>query len=91
MARLRGRIDLRIAPDDERKLRAAAQASHARSISAFVLSTALEHADEILVQRTLVPGDYFEALLAALDEPARPIPELAATAAQPRPYTRSSG
>jgi uncharacterized protein (DUF1778 family) len=70
-------------------LRQAAQAQHT-SISAFVLDAATTAADVVLARadRTLMPADQFDGLMAALDEPDE-APALAALAAKPRKFRRS--
>ena len=64
------RFEFRIQPDAKRRIEAAAALAN-ESASDFARTAALARADEILdrQERTLVPPDYFEALLRALDEP----------------------
>ena len=50
------------------------------TVSAFVVDAAYERAEQVIDEHrsTLVPSDYFDRLLAALDEAPQVIPELAA-------------
>ncbi len=72
-----GRLGLRVRPEVEQRLRAAAEVEH-QPLSAFVLSAAEQRANEVLreLSVTLVPPEFFDHLLAALDEPAYPNPAL---------------
>lgn len=64
------RINLRLSPAQEEKLRYAA-ASSQTSLSDFVLASALDRADRVLADRTefTADDDTFERLLEALDTP----------------------
>lgn len=71
------KLDLRLTRAAKRTLRAAAAASH-RSVSEFVLESALARADETLADRrgfTLSPAQW-KAFTIALDAPPRPLPRL---------------
>jgi uncharacterized protein (DUF1778 family) len=50
----------------------------------FVISSAEARAEEVLASRTLVPADYFDQLIAALDEPVTPNEALRTLARRPR-------
>jgi uncharacterized protein (DUF1778 family) len=68
------KLDLRVSRSTKRALEAAASASH-RSVSAFVLESALARADEMLADRrtfNLSKAKWTE-FLTALDAPARPL------------------
>ena len=71
------KLDLRITPDAKRALQAAALASH-RSVSEFVLESALERAGEALANRRTfgLNVTQWKAFMAALDAPPRPLPRL---------------
>lgn len=71
------KLDLRLTWNAKRALRAAAAASH-RSVSEFVLESALARADEALADRRTFDLDakQWKAFLAALDAPPRPLPRL---------------
>lgn len=79
------RIEFRIEPDKERRLRRAAALAE-ENLSAFVLSAALDRAEQVTAEAsmTVVPADFFDALHAALDEPPQPSEALARTARRPR-------
>ncbi len=71
------KLDLRLTPDAKRTLSAAAAASD-RSVSEFVLESALAHAKETLPDRHkfLLDELHWEAFLTALDAPTPPMPRL---------------
>jgi len=71
------KLDLCLTPQAKQRLYAAAQAEQ-RSVSEFVLHSALERAEETLSDRrvfTLPPAEW-KKFLAALDAPPRPLPRL---------------
>jgi len=69
------KLDLRLTRQAKSALQAAAATSH-RSVSEFVLESALARADETLAdRRTFALNDkQWKAFLAALDAPPRPLP-----------------
>jgi uncharacterized protein (DUF1778 family) len=72
------RTEVRLSPAVKARIARAAKLSN-RKTSDFIREAASERADEILAaheQVTVVPEDYFAALLAALDEPAEVIDPL---------------
>jgi uncharacterized protein (DUF1778 family) len=71
------KLDLRLTHDAKRALQAAAAVAH-RSVSEFVLESALARADEALADRRTFRLDrvQWKAFLAALDAPPRPLPRL---------------
>ena len=71
------KLDLRLSRSAKRTLEAAASVS-SRSLSSFVLESALSRADETLAdRRTFVLGRAkWSEFLAALDAPIRPLPRL---------------
>lgn len=71
------KLDLRLTPEAKKALQSAAIASR-RSVSEFVLESALARADETLADRRTFGLDAkrWKAFLAALDAPPRPIPRL---------------
>lgn len=73
----REKLDLRLSAQDKRTLQAAAQASR-RSVSEFVLESALARADEALADRRSfgLKEEQWQAFVAALDAPPRPLPRL---------------
>jgi uncharacterized protein (DUF1778 family) len=81
------RLNFRISAESERQLRSAAEASH-ETLTDFVLGAAQDRADEVLRTRTVVPSDYFDQLLAALDEPPVSVPALAKAARRKRQFVQ---
>lgn len=71
------KLDLRLTADAKRTLSAAAKAMH-RSVSEFVLESALARAQEALPDRQHfgLSSERWEAFLEALDAPPRPAPRL---------------
>ena len=71
------KLDLRLTRKAKSTLRAAAAASN-RSVSEFVLESALARADEALADRRTfgLNAAQWRAFLAALDAPPRPLPHL---------------
>ena len=72
------KLDLRLSLQAKEKLQAAARVAH-RSMSEFVLESALVRADETLASRTRfgLDADRWQAFLTALDAPPRELPRLA--------------
>jgi uncharacterized protein (DUF1778 family) len=74
---LTGRLNFRLTDDQERALRQAA-ALTGQSVSGFVLSSAVEHAHQLLERANhieLSAAD-FRRFIAELDKPAEVVPEL---------------
>lgn len=71
------KLDLRLSSDDKRTLAAAAEAEH-RSLSDFVLRSALERARESLPDRQFfgLNAEQWEAFMEALDAPPRDLPRI---------------
>ena len=71
------KLDLRLTRDAKKALQAAAAASH-RSVSEFVLESALARADEALADRDVfrLNTAQWKAFIAALDAPPRSMPRL---------------
>lgn len=71
------KLDLRLTRHAKRTLQAAAATSH-RSVSEFVLESALARADETLADRRIftLNDKQWKAFLAALDAPPRAMPRL---------------
>ncbi len=84
------RIETRVSPADRARIGAAAVARH-ESVARFVQRAALKEADDVLgreVDVTRMPVDQFEDLMAALDRPTEPIPEVVQLAASDRAFSR---
>jgi uncharacterized protein (DUF1778 family) len=71
------KLDLRLTRNAKRALQAAAAAAH-RSVSEFVLESALARADETLADRRkfTLNASQWKTFLEALDAPPRPLPYL---------------
>ena len=78
------KLDLRLTLAAKRMLHAAAAAER-RSVSEFVLDSALSRAEETLADRRFfgLAAERWEAFLAALDAPPRPLPRLERLFAEP--------
>jgi uncharacterized protein (DUF1778 family) len=71
------KLNLQLTRDAKRTLQAAAAVSH-RSVSEFVLESALARADEVLAGRRsfTLSAAQWKAFVRALDAPPRPLPRL---------------
>jgi uncharacterized protein (DUF1778 family) len=71
------KLDLRLTPEAKRTLNIAASAA-GRSVSEFVLESALSRAEETLADRRHfgLDAESWEAFMAALEAPPREIPQL---------------
>ena len=71
------KLDLRLTGAAKRTLQSAAEASH-KTLSDFVLESALSRADNVLADRRVLQLDdsRWVAFMAALDAPTRPRPRL---------------
>jgi uncharacterized protein (DUF1778 family) len=78
------KLDVRVSPSAKAKLQAAASASH-RSMSDFVMESALARAEETLAERRIFSLDVekWAAFQAALDAPTRTLPRLQALLEEP--------
>lgn len=85
------KLDLRLTPEAKRVLNAAARASR-RSVSDFVLESALARAEEALPDRQHFGLDavQWKAFLAALDAPPRSLPRLRQLLSKPSVFDRGS-
>jgi uncharacterized protein (DUF1778 family) len=81
------KVDLRLTPEAKTRLSAAARERH-QSLSQFVLSSALERADETLADRRHfgLDAERWSAFMAALDEPPRALPRLERLFREPTPF-----
>lgn len=81
------KLDLRLTPEAKQTLHAAA-AAQSRSVSEFVLESALAKAAETLPDRQHfgLDADRWTAFVAALDAPPRPLPRLARLLGEPGPF-----
>lgn len=83
------RLEMRVSRERAELIRRAA-AARGESVTSFVLDVATRAAEsELAVEReTLVPADFFERLLAALDAPDEIAVELEALARRTRGFER---
>ncbi|MEY6433467.1 DUF1778 domain-containing protein [Thioalkalicoccus limnaeus] len=81
------KLDLRLTPEAKARLSAAARERH-QSVSQFVLSSALERADETLADRQhfRLDAERWSAFIAALDRPPRALPRLERLLREPTPF-----
>ena len=86
MATKTERVEARLSPRQRERIDQAA-AFEGRSLSSFIVAAAEEKADQVIAAQTttVVPADYFDRLLAAIDDADRaPQLERAATRARRR-------
>lgn len=85
------KLDLRLTPSAKRTLQNAAQAAQ-RSVSEFVLESALTRADETLPDRGRfgLSAQQWSEFQAALDAPPQPSPRLARLLQEPSVFERGS-
>lgn len=83
------KLDLRLTPSAKRAIQAAAIAAH-RSVSEFVLESALARAEETMPDRRRfgLSAKQWEAFQAALSAPPRPAPRLASLLKEPSVFER---
>jgi uncharacterized protein (DUF1778 family) len=79
----RGRINIRVAPEQEARIRAAAEAN-GESLTGFLLAAAITRAEEVLKRESRITVDLatFQRFVAALDQPPKPMPTLSRYAKQ---------
>jgi uncharacterized protein (DUF1778 family) len=80
------RFEFRLRPEAKRRIEQAAELVH-ESTSDFARSAAEERADRVLREHylaTVVPADFFDQLLEALDQPGTPNATLRAAAKRAR-------
>jgi uncharacterized protein (DUF1778 family) len=86
MSAATARIEVRVSPQVKAHIENAA-ALEDTSVSSFVVVAAAERADEVIRRHethTAVPAEFFDALIAALDEPAVVVPALEKAARRSR-------
>jgi uncharacterized protein (DUF1778 family) len=81
------RLEARVAPQEAATIRRAAALENV-SASAFVVSSAVKRAEEVIASRqaTAVSPDFFERLLRNLEKPGVVIPALARAAKRARKH-----
>jgi uncharacterized protein (DUF1778 family) len=92
MATRSEKLDLRLTPEAKRTLFAAAQATR-RSVSDFVLESALTRAQETLADRSRfgLNTEQWKAFQEALDAPPRELPRLKRLFQEPSVFERGQG
>jgi uncharacterized protein (DUF1778 family) len=85
MATRTDRIEARVEPERAQRIRFASELLHT-SVSAFMVDAAAEKAEKVIADHayTAVPSEYFDQLLAALDQTPRSIPPLKKAVARVR-------
>jgi uncharacterized protein (DUF1778 family) len=83
------KLDIRLTPSAKRALQSAARLAQ-RSVSEFVLESALQRAEETLPDRRYftLNAEQWAAFQAALDAPPRPLPGLARLLREPSVFER---
>jgi uncharacterized protein (DUF1778 family) len=78
------RIEARVEPERAERIRYAAELEDT-SVSAFVIEAAADRAEQVIAENreTVVPADFFDSLLEALDSTS-PVPRLEKAAARAR-------
>jgi len=81
-------LEARLSPDERERIRRAAELE-GRSMSSFVVAAAVARADRVIEGHaaTIVPRDYFDEMLAGLDDVGR-APGLRRAAMRARERTR---
>ena len=84
------KLDLRLTPQAKQRIFAAAEAQR-RTVSEFVLQSALERADETLAEQRsfILSPQKWEAFQAALDAPPRDIPRMRRLMHEPSIFEKS--
>jgi len=84
------KLELRLSPEAKQTLTEAARATR-RSVSQFVLESALARADETLAERSTfgLDAERWSAFLAALDAPPRELPRLKRLFQEATPFESS--
>lgn len=80
MATKSERVEARLSPEERDRIERAAS-FEGQSVSAFIVEAAVERAGQVLAEHTItvVPPDYFDRLVTALDDP-EPAPRLRSAA-----------
>ena len=86
------KLDLRLTPEAKRRIIAAAEVQQ-RSVTDFVLQSALERADEVLADKRVwvLDAEQWERFQAALDAPPRDLPRLRKLLNTPGPFDPAKG
>ena len=84
-ARATERFNLRATPEQMAKIRAAVEIGNERSLTDYILTSALTIADQRLMDRTRLSFDAraYEAFLRALEEPPKDLPRMRRLLSEP--------
>jgi len=84
------RFNLRATPEQMAKIRAAVEIGNERSLTDYILTSALTIADQRIMERTSLTLDAraYEAFLQALEEPPRDLPRLHRLLSEPSALER---
>ena len=87
------RFNLRATPEQAAKIRAAVEIGDERSLTDYILSSALTIADQRLMDRTHLTfsAAAYDAFLRALEEPPRDLPRLRRLLTEPSVLERRAG
>lgn len=85
------KLDLRLTPQVKRTLQSAAEASH-KSVSEFVVESALARAEEALLDRRqiFVSAEVYDKFVTMLDAPPRDHPRLRRLLTEPSVFDKGS-
>jgi uncharacterized protein (DUF1778 family) len=85
------KLDLRLTPEAKKKLQTAAETA-GRTVSDFVLESALVRAEETLADRNRfgLDAEHWKAFMAALDSPPRDLARLSRLLGEPSVFERGS-
>ena len=89
-ARATERFNLRATPEQVAKIRAAVEIGNERSLTDYILSSALIIADQRLMDRTRLTfeGRAYDAFLRALEEPPKDLPRMRRLLSEPSALER---
>ena len=86
------KLDLRLSPEAKRRIVAAAESQH-RSVTDFVLQSALDRANETLADQRVwtLNAEQWKKFQEALDAPPRDLPRLRELLNTPGPFDKPKG
>ena len=91
-ARATERFNLRATPEQAARIRAAVEVGNERSLTDYILSSALIIADQRLMDRTRLAfkGRDYDAFLRALEEPPKDLPRMRRLLSEPSALERQN-
>lgn len=91
-ARATERFNLRATPEQAARIRAAVEAGNERSLTDYILSSALIIADQRLMDRTRLAfkGRDYDAFLRALEDPPKDLPRMRRLLSEPSALERQN-